>query len=75
MLFQIVIGFLCKRKKFINSFIFNRIKDYQNILNILNLGYTQPRWLVLQVVDMSQLLLLGKFEYGGGPIFKVVLEC
>ena len=26
-------------------------------------------------LDMSQLLLLGKFEYGGGPIFKVVLEC
>ena len=25
--------------------------------------------------DMSQLLLLGKFEYTGGPIFKVVLEC
>ena len=24
---------------------------------------------------MSQLLLLGKFEYGGGSIFKVVLEC
>ena len=24
---------------------------------------------------MSQLLLLGKFEYGEGPIFKVVLEC
>ena len=23
----------------------------------------------------TQLLLLGKFEYGGGPIFKVVLEC
>ena len=23
----------------------------------------------------SQLLLLGKVEYGGGPIFKVVLEC
>ena len=23
----------------------------------------------------SQLLLLGKFEYGRGPIFKVVLEC
>ena len=23
----------------------------------------------------SQLLLLGKLEYGGGPIFKVVLEC
>ena len=27
------------------------------------------------VMHMSQLLLLGKFEYGGGPIFKVVLEC
>ena len=25
--------------------------------------------------DMSHLLLLGKFEYTGGPIFKVVLEC
>ena len=25
--------------------------------------------------DGSQLLLLGKFEYGGGPNFKVVLEC
>ena len=24
---------------------------------------------------MSHLLWLGKFEYGGGPIFKVVLEC
>ena len=29
----------------------------------------------LVVVDKSHLLLLGKFEYGGGPIFKVVLEC
>ena len=25
--------------------------------------------------DMTQLLLLGKVEYGGGPIFKVVLAC
>ena len=24
---------------------------------------------------MSHLLVLGKVEYGGGPIFKVVLEC
>ena len=24
---------------------------------------------------LTQLLLLGKFEYTGGPIFKVVLEC
>ena len=27
------------------------------------------------IPDMTQLLLLGKFEYTGGPIFKVVLEC
>ena len=26
-------------------------------------------------VDRTQLLLLGKFEYTGGPIFEVVLEC
>ena len=26
-------------------------------------------------LNMTQLLLLGKFEYTGGPIFKVVLEC
>ena len=35
-------------------------------------------WMKLQVVidlNMRQLLLLGKVEYGGGPIFKVVLEC
>ena len=28
-----------------------------------------------QKANMTQLLLLGKFEYTGGPIFKVVLEC
>ena len=25
--------------------------------------------------DMTQCRILGKFEYTGGPIFKVVLEC
>ena len=30
---------------------------------------------IYMVDHMSQLLLLGKFEYTGGPIFKVVLEC
>ena len=29
----------------------------------------------LETLDMSQLLLLGKVEYGGEPIFEVVLEC
>ena len=28
-----------------------------------------------KVLHKSHLLLLGKFEYTGGPIFKVVLEC
>ena len=27
------------------------------------------------LLGKTQLLLLGKFEYTGGPIFKVVLEC
>ena len=30
---------------------------------------------VVYNTDMSHLLLLGKFKYTGGPIFKVVLEC
>ena len=28
-----------------------------------------------QAKGMSHSQMLGKFEYGGGPIFKVVLEC
>ena len=27
------------------------------------------------MLGMSHSQMLGKFEYGGGPIFKVVLEC
>ena len=30
---------------------------------------------IMIIQNMTQLLLLGKFEYTGGPIFKVVLEC
>ena len=26
-------------------------------------------------IIMSHSQMLGKFEYGGGPIFKVVIEC
>ena len=33
------------------------------------------KYLGQRETDMTQLLLLGKVEYGGGPIFKVVLEC
>ena len=40
-------------------------------------GLVWKVWIsIVNVVGyMSQLLLLGKVEYGGGPIFKVVLEC
>ena len=34
-----------------------------------------PQYLIQEIAYKSHLLLLGKFEYGGGPIFKVVLEC
>ena len=51
---------------------------YQRFQRAAHLAYfrllihiTGPR----HILDMSHLLLLRKFEYGGGPIFKVVLEC
>ena len=38
--------------------------------------YGDSGWyLVVLGYYKTQLLLLGKFEYTGGPIFKVVLEC
>ena len=30
---------------------------------------------ICRYLHMSHSQMLGKFEYGGGPIFKVVLEC
>ena len=42
---------------------------------------TAPRFdfglgaLDMGILDMSHSQMLGKFEYTGGPIFKVVLEC
>ena len=50
------------------------------MIMLMNLGETNSAKLVshvtsLKVRYMSHLLLLGKFEYSGGPIFKVVLEC
>ena len=32
-------------------------------------------FVTIHLINMSQLLLLGRVKYGGGPIFKVVLEC
>ena len=34
-----------------------------------------PLWMVCLLAYMSHSQMLGKFEYGGGPIFKVVIEC
>ena len=60
----------------IDSFCYPKIVDGKNFRG----KYPQnPDALRIQNSYMkggtSQLLLLGKFEYGGGPIFKVVLEC
>ena len=42
----------------------------------ISTGVSHWHWTIAnEVHDMTQLLLLGKFEYTGGPIFKVVLEC
>ena len=38
-------------------------------------GELQPLQQQQAVADMSHSQMLGKVEYGGGPIFKVVLEC
>ena len=51
------------------------LADLANI-SIIFLGhFHQVSGPFLWGIYMSQLLLLGKFEYGGGPIFRVVLEC
>ena len=53
-------------------------KYFKYFLKVLGSWSIRLRWDTVEfrsISDMSQLLLLGKFEYGGGPIFKVVLEC
>ena len=44
-----------------------------NRLHIIETQYVKVK--VIVEGDMSHSQMLGKFEYGGGPIFKVVLEC
>ena len=45
------------------------------ILFLLSENEGEHSRLILYENHMSHLLMLGKFEYGGGPIFKVVIEC
>ena len=40
-----------------------------------SLPYSRESGMGKLIMFKTQLLLLGKFEYTGGPIFKVVLEC
>ena len=60
------------RKKFDTSFLdFDIVYSHSQFLTI----YIMTEDGIHDHFDMSQLLLLGKVEYGGGPIFNVVLEC
>ena len=57
--------------------------DPSKVLNILSdVGHNNVRMELggergdfINEIYMSHSQMLGKFEYGGGPIFKVVLEC
>ena len=66
---------------FLNGSFMNGQEQELNIpkncssLTKVNFFADQVRRALGSVVYMSHLLLLGKFEYSGGPIFKVVLEC
>ena len=67
-----------KTDKFLEKFqgAFDPPPHFRIILHFfVQNGYIPSKIDGSMVAYMSQLLLLGKFEYGGGPIFKVVLEC
>ena len=49
--------------------------DEDDILRRIHIPVIMTNIISLYCVYTSHLLLLGKFEYSGGPIFKVVLEC
>ena len=44
-------------------------------MDAFSCGTIQPINSRYHILHKSQLLLLGKVESGGGPIFKVVVEC
>ena len=65
-------------KKLLDYFIGNKCYLFAD-MNVTSIYiFFASRSLLLTSIaipSVSQLLLLGKFEYTGGPIFKVVLEC
>ena len=66
---EIMVGGLCPQAENVAECEEQLPNFWESIAVVLWPAYYSPE------VHMSQLLLLGKFEYGGGPIFKVVLEC
>ena len=44
------------------------------VMMIVKIMLIMMRYVAINT-SMSHSQMLGKFEYGGGPIFKVVLEC
>ena len=69
--------FLEKKNQMENLRSFLNIwKNKKSFLNIVVLvSSKRTLGLYLPFLYMSHSQMLGKFEYGGGPIFKVVLEC
>ena len=69
---------LIKKSKFrVQGMFFSTIVLYYNCItpisgNVHAFHTIQPSYLLAY---MSHSQMLGKVEYGGGPIFKVVLEC
>ena len=49
--------------------ILNFFREY------LALTLEKKRMVINEKANMTHSQMLGKFEYTGGPIFKVVLEC
>ena len=41
----------------------------------VNIAVLSAHFVLCNNLDMRQLQMFQKVEYGGGPIFKVVLEC
>ena len=60
---------------FLCYLVFQDLEMLQGGRPMIRSGKTMIYMIYMNIIYMSHLLLLGKFEYGGGPIFKVVLEC
>ena len=71
----ILVGGLCPGAEDVAQCEANLPEFWGMIAALLWPGYWDPSVGLAPLLHTSHLLLLGKFEYSGGPIFKVVLEC